>query len=464
MKKSLKALISLVLALMLVLSLAACSSGSGSSGAADSSDGSSTPTEDSSASESSKESGDATEQTELYIWDMTWGTADNMKIADDNLIAAYEESHPDVKIRLEVKAWDGYMETYSTAIASGTAPDVCTAGGCQVGLYQSQGELLDLTPIVEAWEAEDNEVLDDFIPMTTELFKYGDELAAFCFGIDAKMMLYRTDFLEEAGFDGIPSTLEEFREALEMCKEKFPDKVPLSAPGNGTPATHNMAIFLGWAGSGYTDENLVPSLTSEKAQTAMKFVSDLYKDGLIGEGDAAYGESDSQKLFANGGAVFVLGQNTASFRDNDFFDKVAIMPAPEGGYPVMCPNPIMAFKNSANNKVNPQVSYDYIKWFMENSKDWFIESGNSNFPVRTSYYEDPYWADEPIRQQCFERIINVGVAEVYPAQEMYPAFLQVDGELILSQAFQRLIMGEDPMTVGEDTNVLIQDCLDTYNG
>ena len=101
---------------------------------------------------------------------------------------------------------------------------------------------------------------------------------------------------------------------------------------------------------------------------------------------------------------------------------------------------------------------------MENNKEYFIESGNSNFPVRTSYYEDAYWADEPLRQQNFERIINVGYAEVYPVKEMYPAFLQVDGELILSKCFQKLIMGEDPVTVGADTDKQLQDCLDTYNG
>ena len=45
---------------------------------------------------------------------------------------------------MEIKNWDGYLETFSTAIASGTTPDVATAGGAQVGLYHSQGELLDL--------------------------------------------------------------------------------------------------------------------------------------------------------------------------------------------------------------------------------------------------------------------------------------------------------------------------------
>lgn len=461
MKKKLKSAISLLLVLMLVFSLAACASDTGTSGATD---GSSSEPAGGSSAETSSEGGDSSEPVELYVWEMTWGTAENMELATDNLVAAYEEAYPNVTVRMEIKNWDGYLETFSTAIASGTTPDVATAGGAQVGLYHSQGELLDLAPVMDAWEEEGNEILDDFVDGAADMFKFGDEYAAICFGIDAKMMLYRTDLLEEAGFEGVPSTFEEFRTALEMCKEAFPDKTPLCAPGNGTPATHNMCIFLGWGGSGYTDENMVPCMTSDKAQEVMTFISDLYKDGLIGEGDAAYLESDAQRVFAAGDAVFVLGQNTASFRDSEFFEEIAIMPALEGGWAVMCPNPIMAFSSSANNQVNPQVSYDYIKWYMENNKDFFIESGHSNFPTRSSFYEDPYWADEPIRQQCYDYIISVGHAEVYPVEEFYPAFLQVDGELILSTAFQQLIMGEDPMAVGEETNQKIQDAIDTYNG
>lgn len=476
MKKSLKAVISLVLALMLVLSLAACNSGSGSSSAAPASseaapasseaapaDSSEAAPAESSEAAPADDGGDTAEGgAGPYIWEMTWGNADNMALWCDQLTADYKEAFGK-DLTVEVKSWDGYMETYSTAIASGTAPDVATAGGCQVGLYHAAGELLDLNPIVDAWKAENNPILDDFNEITLSIFNYEDQLAAFCFGIDAKIMVYRRDFLEQAGYTGKLDSLEEFRKALEMCKEAFPDKEPLCAPGNGTGATHNMAIFLGWFDTGYTDKDLNPCMSTGRSLECLQFVSDLYKDGLIGEGDAAYMSDDALRVFSAGEAVFVLGQNTGNLRDLDFFDQCEIVAPPEG-VAEGCPNPVFCFANSANNKVDPQPTYDYLKWWMEEELlDYFIVTGHSNFPTRASFYDDPYYKDEPFRVQCWDRNVSVCVAEVYPYPAIYPAFLQVDGELYLSKCFQRLIMGEDPATVGAETDALIQDAIDTYN-
>lgn len=452
MKQTLKVLISLLLTFVLVFSLTACASSAEEAQPS------------SNAAEEPSESGEETKDpVELYLWDMTWGTADNMKLAMDNITQRYMEENPNVTITYEIKAWDSFMETYSTAIASGTTPDMTCGGCCQVGLYHAQGELLDLTPVVDAWKAESNPILGDFTEQTTTLFQYDDMLAAFCFGVDAKVIMYRKDFLEQSGYTGDLSTIEEFRKALEMCKEAFPDKTPFIAPGNGTIANHNMSVMLGLFGMGYTDEDIVPCLSSEKGLEVCQFIQDLWKDGLIGEADAGYQEADGQKVFANGGGVFILGMNTASFRDNDFFDQMEIMAIPEGGVAVNCPNPVFCFANSEHNKVDPQPTYDYLKWWMENNKEFFIDSGHSCFPTRASYYEDEYYASEPLRGQCFERNIAVGYPETYPAPIVYPAYLMVDGEKLLAGGFQRLIMGDDVAEVAADTDAIIQEAIDTYN-
>ena len=97
------------------------------------------------------------------------------------------------------------------------------------------------------------------------------------------------------------------------------------------------------------------------------------------------------------------------------------------------------------------------------NKDYFIESGHSNYPTRMSYYQDPYWKNSPLRMQYFEYAIKESLPWWWPVPEMYPAILNISGERVVGDALQKIILGMDPMQAAAESDKAVQVILKTYN-
>ena len=404
-------------------------------------------------------------QTNLMFWDMGWGAADRGETAVRNLIDRFTRIHPHITVENQFIPWAGYFDIFMTAIQSGTAPDVSTGGGAQVGLYATMGALINLQPIVDEWRAENNPILNDFIPITTELFRFGGELSAFVFGVDPKFIMYRKDLLEQAGVTRLPTTFDEFAQTLRMVRARFPNQVPLLLAAADAGITHNASIFLFANGAGWITRDMRPNMQSREAQESLNFVRMLVNEGLISPGAAGHTGSDIERIFMTEGAAFIMSSSLGAVRQAPFFDQIAILPpiagpsASRGFYPVP-QNPIMAFSNRNNQS---DAARAFIKFFMENSRDYFIEWSHSNFPPRMSYYEHPFWADSPANMQLLEHAIFEGLPHWWPYAEPFPAFLQISGERLFGRALQQVIMGIDPMRAGAEADTAIQNALDTYN-
>jgi multiple sugar transport system substrate-binding protein len=444
MKKHMQQRIAFVLATLLFISITACSK-TGSKGATGSAQSASGP-------------------INLTFWDMSWGAADKSEAAIRKFLDKFTENNPNITVQFQIIPWSGYYDIFMTAINSGTAPDVSTGGGAQVGLYAKMGVLNDLQPIVDKWKAENNPVLKDLVPSTTELWRYGGELSALVFGFDPKVIIYRKDYLNQAGVTSEPKTFDEFATALRKIKAAFPDKTPLILAAADSTMNHNATIFLFANGTGLTTADMVPNLQSKAAQESLNFVKLLYDEGLISKGTAGYTNGESDRIFMTDGAAFVMSSSLGSLQTVPFFDQCAILPplagpsTSQGFYPV-APNPVFSFSNSKY----PDEARALIKFFMESNKDYFIESAHSNYPPRVSYYEDPYWAASPIRIQLLNYAISEGLPQWWPVKEMYPAFLQLSGERIMGRALQQVVMGIAPMRAGVEVDAAIQEALDTYN-
>ena len=125
-----------------------------------------------------------------------------------------EENEYGITVELQMIPWDGYYETFLTAVTSGAAPDVYTGASTAPTQYAEMGESLDLDPIIEAWEAENNPILSDIPEQYWGFFKYDGVTYGLPYGVDPKQITYRTDFFEEAGIDTLPTTYDEF---LDVC-------------------------------------------------------------------------------------------------------------------------------------------------------------------------------------------------------------------------------------------------------
>jgi ABC-type glycerol-3-phosphate transport system substrate-binding protein len=81
--------------------------------------------------------------TTITVWDY-YGTATPFQ---PEMIAAFEQENPNIKVKYESLDWDAMFEKLSVAMTTGTPPDVATVDMTWVPTWASLGAFADLGPM-----------------------------------------------------------------------------------------------------------------------------------------------------------------------------------------------------------------------------------------------------------------------------------------------------------------------------
>src|SRR5215469_5063454 len=73
----------------------------------------------------------------LNFWDMQWGLSE-YAVAAQKLVDRYNQEHPDIHVVYRSVPWTNWFSTFTTAVASGSAPDISTGAGFQAVYFFSQ--------------------------------------------------------------------------------------------------------------------------------------------------------------------------------------------------------------------------------------------------------------------------------------------------------------------------------------
>ncbi|WP_350347787.1 sugar ABC transporter substrate-binding protein [Agromyces sp. G08B096] len=90
------------------------------------------------------------EEPELVLSDepvtlsFTWWGNDTRHAITEELIAAFEEEHPNITIEPQYTDWAGYWDKLSTSVAAGDIPDLIQMDEKQLSTYAANGVLMDL--------------------------------------------------------------------------------------------------------------------------------------------------------------------------------------------------------------------------------------------------------------------------------------------------------------------------------
>ena len=197
----------LILCLSLVFVLAGCGGGSnnGSSSSQNASAGS--------GSGGSNNGGD--KKVEISI--MTrWGDSDPLSPFLNEVIAKFEELHPNVKvINDSISEEASYNNKLKTAIATGETPHIFYwPGVAGITDWAKNGVLMDVTPLME-----DKEWFDGFISGAFEIWNLEQYGVAGHYGVpigfNPEVMYYNKELFEKAGITKEPETIEELYDVID---------------------------------------------------------------------------------------------------------------------------------------------------------------------------------------------------------------------------------------------------------
>ena len=252
----------------------------------------------------------------------------------------------------------------SAALEAGSPPDVVRLYKSYVQLYRAQGQLLDVTDVVEKMKKAKGGLFDSSL----SAIAYDGHYWGVPFAINPWPMHARVDLLEKAKLD-YPKTWDEF---VETCLKL--QQPPFYGFGMDVGLTNDasdniMEVCWGFGGR-TTDEKGMADFDNEGNVKGFAFINEMYNvkkiipRGSVGNGETAY----NNKLYQSKQVAFIINPSSVyaylSDKDPDLMEKTGLFGVPAG--PVAQRNLVDTwslglFKQSPN----PELSRGLAEYFMQ---------------------------------------------------------------------------------------------------
>ena len=191
------------------------------------------------------------------------------------LVRDFERENPGVRVRVQQIPWSAAHEKLLTAFVGDATPDIAQMGNTWMAEFAAMRALEPLAP----WLARSSLSDTSYFPGIWDTNVIDGVPLGVPWYVDTRLLFYRRDLFARAGYDRMPDTWTEWREALVAVKR-------LAGPGGFAlflpPNEYEPLLVLGLgAGSRFLAEDDTRGAFSEPAfRRAFDFYTGLYRDGL----------------------------------------------------------------------------------------------------------------------------------------------------------------------------------------
>lgn len=310
-----------------------------------------------------------------------------------NAAKEFETKFPQIKVELTKLPTSGTDITIklNAASLSGDFPDLISLYIAQVPGRASKGDLADLRAYLNKWPDK-----TDLFPSSLNSCLYEKKQVGIGFYPAPVLLVYRTDYFQEAGLDPAkpPQTWNDIRNyANKLVKKDASGKVIRA--GMDIPAMNAgtfMYVFMRQGGSLVVNEKTVkPSCSDKGAVAGFNFMVSLKGQSIPFDGQKL---NDYPFLKGNAAMSLINLAQLASMLSNNpsLQDKVAYAPVTKGTKQIaFCGNRVFAM--GKNSKYKDQA-WEFLKFMM--SKDQMLKRAKElNIPVVRKSLQSEYVALDP---------------------------------------------------------------------
>lgn len=214
-------------------------------------------------------------QEEILFWHSY--SEGEEKIFQEQVLSAFEEVHPEIKVNAVRMPYEGMDEQFVTAVSGDAAPDVMRMDLTWVPQMAKLGALEKLDEY-EGFEAIKEMALEN--TMSTNLHDgsyYGVPLNS-----NTTVAVFNKTLLAEYGFEEVPETMEEW---LAAADKTSPEEEKWLFAVQGGDYSWTLLPFLWTLGGTLTDDTFTTAtgyLNSEQTVAALETICQWYADGIIG--------------------------------------------------------------------------------------------------------------------------------------------------------------------------------------
>ena len=319
----------------------------------------------------------------------------------------------------------GYGDIFNkmlNVIGTPDVPNLVVAYQNQAATYQLADALVDMNPLVnsEKWGFTEEE-LSDFFPgfMKADVFpSFGGARLGFPPNRSMEVMYYNSDWLAEMGYDGPPTTPEEFKEMACKAVEQPFSGASGDAPSMGYELSVDASRFASWTfafgGDVFDYDASQYSYNNPAAVEAMQFIQDLFNEGCATIVAERYGD---QTDFGNGNLLFTVGSSSGLPFYKGAVEEGANFAWSAGPLPHTTADPVMNIYGASVSipKSTPEqelAAWLFVKYYTSPEVQAKWAEASNYFPVRKSVAENmtDYFEENPTYKKVFE-LLPYGKAE-----------------------------------------------------
>lgn len=335
--------------------------------------------------------------TPLVVW-MKKGFVEAQNTAFEARAQAFAKEH-NVPVNVEMIAYEDVFPKWTAAIQSKNVPDVSFFGYQEVGQFQSQGVLKDVSDLVQQVQSKYGKIY----PTTIDAVTFGGKTYAVPFWGEGTALYYRKDLFEKAGISGPPKTWAEFRE--DAIKLTDASKGVYGAgigygEGDSDCEWLSRSIIWDFGGSIFGPDGKTIAFDSPQTRAAIDYITGLFmKDKVTPPGALGWNDGGNNTAYLSGQAAMVvntgsiipaLAKNNPEMLANT---GTVVLPAgPAGRYTAG----ISMYLGEFTDVKHPQLANELITYMLEPTwyQHWIDVTAPQALPVYEALAKsDPIWQD-----------------------------------------------------------------------
>ena len=250
------------------------------------------------------------------------------------LLAKFEQQTPGVRVRVQQIPWSAAHEKLLTAYVGDAMPDVFQLGNTWIPEFVA----LNAIERLDARVAHSTVLPDDYFPGILDTNVIDGALYGVPWYVDTRVLFYRTDLLQQAGFAAAPSTWEAWVDAMVRIKARAGrDAYAILLPMTEWQPPVILALQRG--ARLLRDDDQYGNFRSPEFRAAFQFYLDLFHRELTPR-DADAQVANLYQDFSNGYFTFYI---TGPWNIGEFQQRLpaamadkwatAPMPAPDATHP-----------------------------------------------------------------------------------------------------------------------------------
>ena len=340
------------------------------------------------------------------------------------MVRDFEKEHPEIKVRVQQIPWSAAHEKLLTAHVGNVTPDVAQIGNTWVPEFVALHALEPLSPLVAASNTVEAKA---YFPGIWETNVLADTVWGVPWYVDTRLMYYRKDLLQKAGWSKPPTTWKDWRLAMEKIRQTSTRGPEGEQQWSAFIPTNewNLPIILGLQ-NGSTllrDDDGRGAFNDPEFRQAFEYFVAMYRDGLAPK----FGSNDVANLyqeFAKGRFVFYV---SGPWQIGEFKRRLpsdmqgswatAPMPGPKAGVPGVSlagGASLVVFKRSKQKA----AAWQLIEFLSRPEQQVRFYELTGDLPARTDAWRAPRLANDTLSQAFYTQLLHVLPTPKVPEWEL----------------------------------------------